>query len=71
MLGWSINASAWRSTSNRCHHLLGVHAQLDDLERHAAADRIELLGDPHDAETALADRLQQLVAANDRTALLV
>ena len=48
-------------------HLLGVHARLDDLERHAAADRLGLLGDIDDAHAPFADLLQQLVAA-DRTA---
>ena len=43
---------------------LGVHAQLDDLERHAAADRFQLLGQVHDPAPALADLLQQLVAAH-------
>ena len=37
MFGWSIIASAWRSASKRAIDLLGVHAQLDDLERDAAA----------------------------------
>jgi hypothetical protein len=35
MFGWSISASAWRSASKRATTCLGVHAQLDDLERHA------------------------------------
>ena len=44
--------------------LLGVHAQLDDLERDAAAHRLGLLGDIDHAAAAFADLLQQLVAAN-------
>ena len=44
--------------------LLGVHAQLDDLERHPAAHRLLLLGHVDHAAAALADLLQQLVAAN-------
>ena len=64
ILGWSINASACRSASNRAMTLLGVHAQLDDLERHPPSDRLLLLGHINHAATALADLLQQLVAAN-------
>jgi hypothetical protein len=45
-------------------HLLGVHAQLDDLERHAAAHRFLLLRHPHHAEAAFADLLQQFVASD-------
>ena len=36
-------------------HLLGVHAQLDDLERDAAADGFGLLGDIDHAAPAFAD----------------
>src|SRR4030095_11748823 len=39
-----------------------VHAQLDDLERHAAAHRLGLLRDIYHAAPAFADALQQLVA---------
>ncbi len=46
------------------HDLLGVHAQLDDLERHAAAHRLLLLRHVNDAAAAFADLLEQLVAAN-------
>ena len=42
--------------------LLGVHAQLDDLERHAPPHRLGLLGDIDHAAPAFADALQQLVA---------
>ena len=44
--------------------LLGVHAQLDDLERDPAAHRFLLLGHVDDAAAAFADLLQQLVAAD-------
>ncbi len=44
-------------------HLLGVHAQLDDLEGNPPLDRFPLLGGPDRAEAAFADPLQQLVAA--------
>ena len=43
---------------------LGVHAQLDDLERDAAADRFLLLGHINHAAAAFADLLEQFVAAN-------
>jgi len=46
------------------HHLLGVHAQLEDLEGDPTVHRLLLLRHPHDAEPALADLLQQLVAAD-------
>jgi phage tail sheath gpL-like len=38
--------------------------ELDDLEGDAAADRLLLLGHVDDAAAALADLLQQLVAAD-------
>ena len=44
--------------------LLGVHAQLDDLERDAPAHRLPLLGHVDHAAAAFADFLQQLVAAD-------
>ena len=46
--------------------LLGVHAQLDDLEGHAPPDRLALLGHPDHAEAAFAELLEKLVAADDR-----
>ena len=42
--------------------LLGVHPQLDDLERHAPPHRLGLLRDIDHAAPAFADPLQQLVA---------
>jgi hypothetical protein len=44
---------------------VGVHAGLEDLERDHAPDRLPLLRHEHDAKAALADLLEQLVAAND------
>ena len=44
--------------------LLGVHAQLDDLEGDPAADGLLLLGQIDHPAAALADLLEQLVAAN-------
>ena len=40
---------------------LGVHAQLDDFERHPPAHRFFLLGHINHAAAAFADSLQQLV----------
>ena len=51
-------------------HGFGIHAELDDLERHAAADRFGLLGHVNHAAAALADLLKQLVAANRVPGLL-
>ena len=45
-------------------HLPGVHAQLDDLQRHPPADGLLLLGQIDDGEAALADLLQDLVVAD-------
>ena len=47
-------------------HLPGVHAGLEDLEGHLAADRLLLLGHEHQAEAPLADLFQQLVGTDDR-----
>ena len=41
--------------------LLGVHAQLDDLERDAAADRFLLFGHVNDAAAAFADLFPKFV----------
>ena len=38
-----------------------VHARLDDLQRHAAAERVGLLGQPDLAHAAFADPLEQTV----------
>ena len=43
---------------------LRVHAQLDDLERHAPPHRFLLFGHINHAAAALADLLEQLVAAD-------
>jgi hypothetical protein len=50
--------------------LFGVHAGLDELQRHQALDRFDLLGHPHRAHAAFADRLNQLVRADDMARLL-
>ena len=46
---FGAGAGAWRG------NLLGVHARLDDLERHAPPHRLGLLGDIHHTATAFAD----------------
>ncbi len=45
-------------------HFATVHAGFHQLEGHAAADRFPLLGEPDLAHSALADFLDQIVAAN-------
>ena len=47
-------------------HLLGVHAQLDDLQGDRPLDRVLLLGQIDGAEPTLAEQLEELVAADDR-----
>jgi hypothetical protein len=44
--------------------LTGVHPGLDELDRDQSLDRLGLLGHPHGAHAALADRLDQLVGAD-------
>ena len=44
--------------------LFGVHAELDDLERNAAAHWFFLFGDIYNTATTLADLLEKFVAAN-------
>src|SRR5688572_18673119 len=50
-------------------HFAGVHAQLDDLERDFAPDRLRLLRPINDAEPAFTKLLNQFVMANDGTRL--
>jgi len=45
-------------------HLFGIHAQLEDFEGHAAANRFHLLGHINNATTALPDLLEEFVTAN-------
>jgi hypothetical protein len=45
----------------------GPHAQLDDLQRDLASDRLRLLGHPHGAHPAFPDLLQELVAIDQIT----
>ena len=65
MFGWSIRASACRSASNRASTCLDIHARLDHLQGDHPLDRAGLLGHVDGAHAALADRLQQLVGADD------
>src|SRR5207244_5612718 len=46
------------------HHGFRVHAQLDDLECHAATDGFLLFGDIDHAAAALAEVLAEFVAAD-------
>ncbi len=48
------------------NHRPGVHAQLDDFQRHTAAHRFLLLGHINHAAAAFADFLEQLVASDER-----
>jgi hypothetical protein len=51
-------------------HLFGVHAQLDDLERHAPPHRLELVGHPDGAEASFSKLLEQFVIADPVLAFL-
>ena len=59
-----MRAKAWRSASKRAMTAADVHARLDDLQGDFTANRPLLLGHVHDAETALADLLEELVTAD-------
>jgi len=48
------------------HDLLGVHPQLDDLERNLAGDRLGLLSHEHQPESTFPDLLEDLVTAYHR-----
>ena len=48
-------------------HLPGIHARLEDLRRHPAADRLLLIGKKDRAKTALAQHAQQSVGTDRRT----
>ena len=50
--------------------LPGVHAGLDDLQRHLAAHGVRLFGDVDDAHAPLADQLPQRVGADDGAGFL-
>lgn len=43
---------------------LGVHSRLDQLQRHASADRFGLFGDVDHPAAALAEAFEELVAAD-------
>ena len=49
--------------------LLRIHARLDDLQGHLAADRLLLLGHVDHAHAAFADLLQELVGADQGAGL--
>jgi hypothetical protein len=54
-----------------CHHGLGVHARLHDLERDALHERLPPLREPDGAEAAFAEARDQLVGADLGTGSLV
>ena len=58
-------ARACRSDFEARDHLLGVHAELDDLQRHAPPNRFLLLRHVNDTEATLTDLLEQFVRADD------
>ncbi len=64
MFGWSISAERLPLGLEAGHHLAGVHARLDDLQRDFALHRLGLLGDKHPPEAALADLLPQQIPAD-------
>ena len=66
MAGWSIRAKAWRSDSKRAITSRRVHPGFDQLQRHAAAHGLLLLGQPDLAHAAFSDFLQQVIAADHR-----
>ncbi len=43
----------------------GIHTQLDDLQRHLAADRLLLLSHEDNTKATFADLFQQPVRSND------
>src|SRR5262245_45678843 len=51
-------------------YLLGVHSELDDLERKATLHRLPLLRDVDSTKTAFTQLFQQLVAVDDRSGAL-
>ena len=53
------------------HDALGVHAQLDHLDRHLAPNGFALLSPINDTEAPLADLLQKFVAADGIANLLL
>ena len=50
--------------------LLGIHAQLDDLQRNAAADRFFLFSHPDRAHAPFTQSLQQAIASDYRAGIL-
>jgi len=52
------------------HHRAGVQAELEDFQRDLAVDGFVLLGQKHDAKTALADLAQEAVGADAVAGLL-
>jgi hypothetical protein len=65
MLGWSIKRQRLPLRLEAGEHGLGIHARLDELQRHLALDRRGLFGGPDGAHAPLADQFQKLVALRD------
>ena len=59
MPGWLSEARAWRSASSRARVDGDVEPPLHQLQGDAAADRVLLLGEVHDAHAALAQGFEQ------------
>ena len=70
MLGWSIRARAWRSAPNRARTWRLSMPALMSLSATVRLHRLRLLGHVDRAHAPLADRLQQLVGADDRAGLI-
>ena len=66
MLGWSIRASAWRSAPNRASTWRLSMPALMSLSATVRRTGCGLLGHVDRAHAPLADRLEQLVRADDR-----
>ena len=66
MLGWSIRARAWRSAPNRARTWRLSMPALMSFERDRPPHRLGLLGHVDRAHAPFADRLEELVRADDR-----
>ena len=66
MLGWSIRARAWRSAPNRARTWRLSMPALMSLSATVRRTGCGLLGHVDRAHAPLADRLEQLVRADDR-----
>ena len=60
-----MTASACRSSLEARQHLPTVHARLDELDRHAPPNGLQLLGNPDRSHSSFADLFEQPVAVRD------